>query len=461
MNVLVWNCQGAASRTFRRTLKFFLHEYKPSILCLLEPKVSGDQANDICFDLGFDQWLRVEALGFSGGIWVLWKDVLQVATHRTNPQFILLSIKEENSQPWNLSFVYGSPDHALRQYLFEELSQVGLNLQGPWLSVGDYNSVLSINEVSSTNLSSTRCAGFRRWIFEEGLIDLGCEGPQFTWRRGLSATSFRAARLDRALSNLEWRLHFLDARVYHLPIVNSDHAPILISTMLSHKQSGPKEFKYNATWASHPEFPNFIKNNWNSDQSLEQAKKALATKLQSWNRNSFGNIFQRKRRVLARIKGTQRALDSHPRTDLIKLNNKLHKELDEIPNQEELYWFQRSREDWIATGDRNTGFYHAATAVRKAYSKITRLKNCQGDWLDSDEDILDHITQFFRELYTEEDSNIVHTTWSKTFPTLHKTVWDYVNALVTPAEIKLACFDMAPFKAPGPDGYHAGFFQQN
>lgn len=66
MNILIWNCQGAVSHVFRRTLKQHLRDYNPSIACLLEPKVSGTQANDICFSLDFNEWLRVEAFGFSG-----------------------------------------------------------------------------------------------------------------------------------------------------------------------------------------------------------------------------------------------------------------------------------------------------------------------------------------------------------------------------------------------------------
>ncbi|XP_019170571.1 PREDICTED: uncharacterized protein LOC109166142 [Ipomoea nil] len=366
MNVLAWNCQGAASRTFRRTLKLFLQDFKPSILCLLEPKVFGDHANEICFDLSFDHWIRVEAYGFSGGIWVFWKNEIQVRISRTHPQFVLLEIMEDNTTPWNLSFVYGSPDHALRRHLFEDLSQEGLNFHGPWLIAGDYNSVLSVDEVSgSTNFSSSRCAGFRNWIFEEGLINVGFEGPQFTWCRGLSLTSFKAARLDRALCNSEWRMRFLDASVLHLPMVGSDHAPLLIRTKESQKCAGLRNFKYNVAWSTHPDFSKFIKENWNADYDLDHAKEELARKLQDWNHSSFENIFQRKRRVLARIKGVQRAIEIRPRSDLIKLSKKLQKELEKILSQEELYWFQSSREEWIATGDRNTRFYHASTAAKK------------------------------------------------------------------------------------------------
>ena len=71
---LVWNNNGTTSKRFQRTLKDLLVRHKSGVLGLLEPKVNGDHADIICNGLGFDRWLRVEALGYSGGIWILWKN---------------------------------------------------------------------------------------------------------------------------------------------------------------------------------------------------------------------------------------------------------------------------------------------------------------------------------------------------------------------------------------------------
>lgn len=68
---MVWNCQGAASRAFLRALKDFVKTNKPDVIALLEPRIFGDQADKVCSSTRFDNWVRVEAVGFSGGIWVL------------------------------------------------------------------------------------------------------------------------------------------------------------------------------------------------------------------------------------------------------------------------------------------------------------------------------------------------------------------------------------------------------
>ncbi|XP_019183629.1 PREDICTED: uncharacterized protein LOC109178450 [Ipomoea nil] len=101
--------KGAGSREFQRILKTLIKNHKPGLVGLVEPKVSGAQANKICSKLGFAEWVRVEAVGFSGGIWVLWNKPLEIVVEYTHPQFVLLQVKEHGGDPWNLAVVYASP----------------------------------------------------------------------------------------------------------------------------------------------------------------------------------------------------------------------------------------------------------------------------------------------------------------------------------------------------------------
>lgn len=43
----------------------------PSKIVLLEPKISRAEASKVCKGLGKSHWIRSEANGFSGGIWLL------------------------------------------------------------------------------------------------------------------------------------------------------------------------------------------------------------------------------------------------------------------------------------------------------------------------------------------------------------------------------------------------------
>lgn len=97
MICMVWICQGVASREVLRFLLDMIKMHKPQVLGLLETKVSGAKADSICNKLGFDDWVRVEALGFSGGIWVLRRNSIHIKVVKTHPQFIFLQVDDGTS----------------------------------------------------------------------------------------------------------------------------------------------------------------------------------------------------------------------------------------------------------------------------------------------------------------------------------------------------------------------------
>ena len=78
-----------------------------------------------------------------------------------------------------------------------------------------------------------------------------------------------------------------------------------------------------------------------------------------------------------RMAGIQKVLMQPKNKHLLKLERKLKKDLEVTLNQEEMLWFQRSREEWIASGDRNMKYYHAAIAIRKHKNTIKCLLNDQ------------------------------------------------------------------------------------
>lgn len=73
--------------------------HKPDILSLIEPRVSGSHADEICLKIGFANWIRVEAVGFSGGICVFLKEEVIVDIICTNPQIILLWVSNGRDSP--------------------------------------------------------------------------------------------------------------------------------------------------------------------------------------------------------------------------------------------------------------------------------------------------------------------------------------------------------------------------
>ncbi|XP_031124346.1 uncharacterized protein LOC116027060 [Ipomoea triloba] len=380
MNCITWNCQGAGGRVFHRVLKNLLQTHKPAILGLVEPKVSGIHANTICKRLGFSDWVRVESVGFSGGIWVLWNASLRVSVIKTHPQFVVLQVRDDNLNPWYYAIVYGSPTHHLRRRLWSELNMAKLQLDGPCLVAGDFNSVLIKDETCNyTAFSTQRSSDFANWINSEGWIDMGFNGPPLTWVRGQVTGIDKGARLDRALCNVAWRQLFPESMVSHLPRLASDHAPLLITIEKRVSSLTRHYFKFQAAWFTDPSFMNLVRNSWVRTGDVCSNVNRVESALTIWNRSVFGNIHRRKKTVLARLSGVQRRLSTAFHRGLAKLEQNLTNEYHEILFQEELLWFQRSREEWINSDDRNTAYYHASTTIRKARNSIKSLRDDLGN----------------------------------------------------------------------------------
>lgn len=66
---MCWNCRGAGNREFLCKMIEMMKEFRPSIVVLLKPRISGLTANDVCAKLGRRRWIHSEAAGFNSGIW--------------------------------------------------------------------------------------------------------------------------------------------------------------------------------------------------------------------------------------------------------------------------------------------------------------------------------------------------------------------------------------------------------
>lgn len=113
---------------------------------------------------------------------------------------------------------------------------------------------------------------------------------------------------------------------------------------------------------------------WNNrkDRPLDALDKVREDSI-IFNREVFGNIFKKKRNIEARLQGIQRAFEHVDSLDLVQLEINLQREYNQILFQEELLWYQKSREKWVKHGDKNTAFFYAQTVIRRKKNKIHGL----------------------------------------------------------------------------------------
>lgn len=99
--------------------------FRPKIIVILEPRISGTEADEACRRIAFPNWVRSEANGFSGGILVLWNGrEVSVRVIHVMHQFIHLVLREKNGHVWELMAVYASPNCTIRSCLWQQLKDI-------------------------------------------------------------------------------------------------------------------------------------------------------------------------------------------------------------------------------------------------------------------------------------------------------------------------------------------------
>lgn len=434
-----------------------LRTYKPTFIVLLEPKVSGDVADGVCKRIRRDHWCRFEAEGLSGGVWILWnKAEVGVTIRFVHKYFIHVTVRSLERSYWELAALYASPNARRRRKIWSKLHEI--KVENAWALIGDFNCVLTPEERSSGRGASS---SFAEWVEQRGLIDMGYSGPRYTWNHGTQIETRRYARLDRALSNDQLRRMFQDAALRHLSHSHSDHCPLLLQLKPEEgKPLGTRPFQFLASWLTHRNFLSWAEATWIWNGNLTNSLKQFSVKLLAWNKDTFGNIFMRKKRCTNRLEGVQRSLATRVTTRLLRLEEKLKKELNEILVQEEMLWKQKSRIEWLKEGDRNTKFFHTTMLIRRRRNRVDALLDDNGEWVTEKEQLKKVAIGFYTRLFTSELRIDGDKFLTGMFPPLNEEQKANLESEYTIEETLDALKSMGQLKAPGPDGFPAAFFQR-
>lgn len=133
--------------------------------------------------------------------------------------------------------------------------------------------------------------------------------------------------------------------------------------------------------------------------------------------------------------------------------------LNEAYIAEEAFWKQRSRLLWLQVGDRNSGFFHAATKNRKRANAFTVLEDTDGNMVYKEKDIAKTVVEYYKNLFMSEKGNCADTVRYALQPLITHEDNEGLIAIPMAAEIKEAIFAVNAEKAPGPDGFSASFYQ--
>lgn len=121
--------------------------------------------------------------------------------------------------------------------------------------------------------------------------------------------------------------------------------------MWGYAASWGRPFRFEAAGITHPDYRQLVVNAWNRNKdnfvtSLNNVREDSLV----FNREVFGNIRKKKREIENRLKGIWNSLESIDSARLVYLERQLQQEYDALLFQEELHWYQKSRDNWIKLG---------------------------------------------------------------------------------------------------------------
>lgn len=156
---------------------------------------------------------------------------------------------------FDLTCVNGNPTFDQRRLLWGKLERLRPRRNGPWCCIGDFNEMLSINEKDGCRpIAPIRLSLFRYFLNSTGMMDLDLKGNCFTWAGNPRDGVVTCQKIDRVIVNWSWRDLYPNDVGIAMPIINSDHSPIVLLPQPPARVN--RSFTYESFWEEHPDCRN-------------------------------------------------------------------------------------------------------------------------------------------------------------------------------------------------------------
>ena len=178
-------------------------------------------------------------------------------------------------------------------------------------------------------------------------------------------------------------------------------------------------------------------------------------KHKKWSKNSVCNISRTlvyKKKLLS--KAEVAALQGGSVDVFLQLKSKVN----ELLHMEKQMWQQRSRLHWLVSGDSNMKYFHNRASQRFRQNSIFELCDSDRVLALGEENVSAMIVDFYSKLFSSSNSWDMEMVVQHTKRVVSSDMNDGLVEAFTKEEVEIALKQMAPLKAPGPDGMPPLFF---
>ncbi|XP_026417322.1 uncharacterized protein LOC113312800 [Papaver somniferum] len=327
-----------------------------------------------------------------------------------------------------------------RRSLWEYLAGIS-SLNKPWMLIGDFNAVLSMEEKKGGRSPLTSAMlDFNNCIQNCEMIQAPKTGLNFSWCNNRAGKKRIVCNLDRAFYNVKWSEVFPSWDYKVGTRGTSDHSPLFGATAAFPKPTNVP-FRDLKVWLSHEGFKKVIEDAWKIE-------------------NVFGDV--RKKMKQADEEVLKLSLISYQNPRNINILNQLvtARGVQEIVTQQHQdIERQKSRVKWLKYGALNSRFFHVNMKIRQMQNAIVELENEEGELLSTQQGIFDILVKHIESKFKYKEVQI----FEKIFDSVPKVILNEDNekleSIPSAEEIKKAVFDLDPESSPGPDGFGGWFYK--
>ncbi|CAM8993758.1 unnamed protein product [Rhodiola kirilowii] len=408
MQIISWNVRGVNGAKKQKMIRRLKQQHQLDMLFLQETKIAKLEEKTVSLLWGKEQvhWSSLDSVGRSGGLLTMWSpEFFQLSAEIKGRGFIHVRGKVSvGAQETEMNFinVYAPSTEKDKLLLWEELMEVRNSNGGGWIIGGDFNAVIHEEERRGSTFNCKEADQFFEFIQAMGVMDMPLIGRKFTWSNKLGAS-----RLDRFLVSPDMVSLCPNLKQWGLSKDLSDHAAIALKEEA--KNWGMKPFRFINAWLEHPGLGKLIKETWSQPGEvgwkgyiIQRKLAKIRRRLGAWNKMAFGNVGEKLKETKLELEKMdklqeQRILSPEEQLRRVALRTRIW----HLESQEERIWRQKSRVNWMRSGDQNTRFFHRMATWRSKKNSIESLV-FEGRRVDEPGELKSEIRRFFLEQFLKK-----------------------------------------------------------
>ncbi|KAJ6940685.1 hypothetical protein NC651_006728 [Populus alba x Populus x berolinensis] len=377
-----WNIWGLNNPKKHRFISEWVHNSKLGIIGLLETKVAPSNLDTVIAGLNLHSWSFISNANASPTCRILvgWDTkIVKISCLHYTDQWITCEVTSLASKEISrFTFVYGHNTPAGRGLIWEYIVQhAPLFSSSPWALMGDFNATIQPSDRSGGNLHwQGHHEDFGRCIHEAELIQIPYSGLKFSWHNGQTGRDTIMRKLDWIFCNPAFLDTWPATHSKFLPRDASDHSAMILD-FSHHRPQGLAPFKFLNLWADREDFLDIVQEVW---QPPISGNPMVAEAKASWN-------------------SAQVALDESPGSIELMSAERNHARIySQLCKEEEAFYKQRSRIQWLSLGDKNTKFFHRSLVHRQSRNRVHGLTDEAGNQVTANKEMGQVAVAYYQNL---------------------------------------------------------------